>query len=196
MLELAAISAAAAAILEVQMKVVAVRPVGIGAENRAEFAAGIVMNGAQKAPFAGSPAPALLDQDLAAALEREGRNVDGIAIAVLTHPGATHIVARPAGIGSRDIDSDDALAKLPPSRRLHGVLEPHPQWLGHAAIQRGRLTERYRPDRFDRPGVAHLAAVAFMDVTDLGGLPDPRWLDIASPLRRAKAFGLEIGFLR
>ncbi len=163
------------------------------AQHGVELAAGRIMYAGEELPLVAVAAPALLDRHLSPAFEREGGDVDGVPIAVLAHLGAGYAIARPAGIGGGDIDAHDAFPKGPLGMGLHRILDPLVQRIDHAALKGGWLAEGHAADRAHRPGIAHLAAIALVDVPDLLGQADARGLHAARAFRSAKALGVERG---
>ena len=82
------------------------------------------MHGAQEVALGAGAPPAGLDRDHAAVGQHEGRDVDGVGVAVLGQARAVDVVHRPAGVGAGDLELDD---------------------LGAAVVARGRASPRARP---------------------------------------------------
>lgn len=79
----------------VEVEVVPVVPVGLGPEHGAEGSAGLAVHLPQDPPFAPA-APIIFDQDHAAVLEGEARDVDGPPFPMFRNPRAGLVVPGPA----------------------------------------------------------------------------------------------------
>src|SRR4051794_13716015 len=165
---------------------------GSGTQHRVEVPARVAPNLAQELAFGTAFPPTLPHRDLAPALEREGRNIDGIAEAVLAHARAPFVVARPASVGRGNIDACDPLSEALLACRLNRVEDPIFERRDDAAVDDGRPAEAHAGDRSETPSVADATAVALVDIRDLDRLGDLPRVDKALGVRLDQPIGREV----
>lgn len=117
----------------VQMKMILMIPVGLGAQNGAERTAGRRMYLSQNAPFA-APPPTLQHRHRVPVLQTETSDIDGVAFAMLGNLGPGAAVACATGIMRGHFDPADPAAE-PANGLGHIVLNPVFERLCRAAIQ-------------------------------------------------------------
>lgn len=87
---------------DIKMEVIAVKPVRLGPKHRAKRPAGAAMHLAEEPAIFARAIPAAEHCHAAAILERERREIDGVALRVFGEFRAWAVVARPAGIARRN----------------------------------------------------------------------------------------------
>ncbi len=105
----------------IEMKVVPMGLVVVGAQHDVEEPAGSVSDGAQERGLSGRPVPVLQNADLRAVSQGEARNVDGVGGRMLTPTPAVAVVEVAAGIRAEVLDAHDLLAEVLPRRCLQDV---------------------------------------------------------------------------
>ena len=120
------------------MEVVAVEGIGLGAEHGREVPARRLMNGAQEAALGVTAPPAAAHRHLAPIGQHEGRDVEGVGVAVLGKLGARLAIHRPARIGRGHRDLGQRHAEMALGGRADAARDPAVDLRHHGAPkQRG-----------------------------------------------------------
>ena len=126
---------------EIQMEVIVMVAVGLGAEHGRELAAGAIVHSPQKRLLTRLSAPAAFHRDCLAIAEKKRGDVDGVGVPVLGQPSAVDMIDRPAGIGCHHLQLDQVAAEIVARRGPHRLAHPALDRWDHRTAQHGGRAE-------------------------------------------------------
>src|SRR3546814_8979878 len=124
-------SAAVSVAAHVEMEMIIVGGVVIGAQHRAEPAAGRFVQGAQELLRALVAVPAAVEHDPPPVGEHEARDVDRVRRRMLRQPARAPAIDVAAAIGALGFDLDHFDAEIEPGRRATRILDPRREMARH-----------------------------------------------------------------